>query len=311
MIFEFRKTAKGIAKNAIFMLIPIIIVVLAFPDTSLVRATTTSTPPQVAVKSDAEIKREQRAELENQLADLEKQIDANQKTIAEYQKSGKTLTTEIKKLNTEITNLNLKVKGIGLALTKLNGEIAETQKNIKKTETKIDINKEALGSAIREVDELDRTNMVMVLLAKKTLSEYFGAINDVMLLREGINTKLGEITDLRQNLIATKDELSAKKEDQENLRVAQLAQKKSQEQIQSQKARILKETKGKEAEYQKILKKTRETAAQIRSRIFELIGGGELTFEKAYNYAKLAEGASGVRAALILAILSRESLLGK
>lgn len=308
---EYNRNQKIVARTAVFVLLMIVSLVFSFPSIVMAQADTATTTPAAPVKSDAEIKQEQRAELERQLAEVEKQIDDNQKTIAQYQKSGKTLTTEIKKLNTEITTLNLKVKGIGLALNKLNGEIAETQKSINNTETKIDINKQALSSAIREIYETDHTNFVVVLFAHKTLSEYFGAINDVMLLREGIHSKLSEITDLRQNLIATKEELSAKKEDQENLRAAQLAQKKSREQTQAEKALILKETKGKEAEYQKILKKTQETAAQIRSRIFELLGGGALTFEKAYNYAKLAEGASGVRAALILAILSRESLLGK
>lgn len=308
---KYNRNRKILARNAVFLLLIVVSVVFSLPSIVVAQADTATSTPAAPVKSDAELKQEQRAELERQLAEVEKQIDANQKTIAQYQKSGKTLTTEIKKLNTEITTLTLKVKGIGLALNKLNGEIAETQKSINNTETKIDINKQALSSAIREIYETDHTNFVVVLLAHKTLSEYFGAINDVMLLREGIHSKLAEITDLRQNLIATKEELSAKKQDQENLRAAQLAQKKSREQTQVEKALILKETKGKEAEYQKILKKTQETAAQIRSRIFELLGGGALTFEKAYNYAKLAEGASGVRAALILAILSRESLLGK
>lgn len=299
-------------RNIVVLFFLFVLLSLIFSWTPITRAeTATTTAPVVIVKTDAQIKQEQRIEYESQLADLEKQIEANQKTISEYQKSGKTLTTEISKINTQIATLNLKVKGIGLALTKLNGEIAETQKSINGTETKIDINKQALASAIQEVNELDHTNLIVVLFAHNTLSEYFGAVNDVMLLREGIHSKLSEITDLRQNLIATKDELSSKKEDQENLRAAQLAQKKSSEQVQADKAKILKETKGKEAEYQKILKATQASAAQIRSRIFELLGGGELTFEKAYNYAKLAEGSTGVRSSLILAILSRESLLGK
>ncbi|MFA6365459.1 MAG: lytic murein transglycosylase [Candidatus Paceibacterota bacterium] len=276
--------------------------------TTTIESSTTSTPPQ---KSDAELKQEQRAELESQLADYENQIDALGKTIGQYQKQGSSLNGEIKLLNAQIAQINLKVKGVTLTLTKLNQEINETQRSINVSENKIDVNKEALSGAIRSVEETDRKNLVSILFAQANLSDFFGSINDIMLIQDGIRTKLDEITKQKQELLATKEELAQKKEDQENIRALQLAQKKNQEVVQSQKSTLLKVTKGKEAEYQKILKKTQESAAQIRSRIFELLGGGELTFEKAYNYARLAEGASGVRAALILAILSRESLLGK
>lgn len=254
---------------------------------------------------------EQRQELENQLAELEKQIEENEKTIEGYQKQGKTLKNEISGLNTKISKLNLQIKAINLQLSKVNQDINDTQRQINRTENKIDTHKGALSQGIRNLYEADTQSLVEVLLIHNRLSDFFGNLNNIALVQNNIQNALLEITKLKQELLAQKEELSSEKEDVENLRVIRASEKKNTENIQNEKNNLLKVTKGKETEYQKILQKTKETAAQIRSRIFEFIGGGELTFEKAYDYAHLAEGASGVRAALILAILNRESLLGK
>ncbi|MEK7086761.1 MAG: lytic murein transglycosylase [Patescibacteria group bacterium] len=253
----------------------------------------------------------QREDLEKQLADLEKEIEENQKTIETYQKQGKTLKNEISGLNAKIAKLNLQIKTINLTLSKLNQEINETQRQVNRTENKIDSHKEALSRGIRNIYETDSQSLVEVLLANNNLSDFFGNLTNISLVQNNLRAALIEIVKLRGELLQQKEELSLEKEDAENLRAIQQSQKKTTETTQSQKATLLKVTKGKETEYQKILKKTQETAAQIRSRIFELLGGGELTFQKAYDYAQLAEGATGVRAAMILAVLHRESLLGK
>jgi len=279
----------------------------------------TSTPPALpaqAGQADApapalSAKEQERRALEAQLADYEKQITDTQKTIDQYQKQGKSLKNKIGALNAKITKLNLQIKAINLTLAKLSDEIAQTQQHIGQTEGNIDAHKDAISHAIRELYESDRQGLVEVMLAKNRLSDFFGYVNDVTRVQENLRVALAEIVQLRQDLLAQKEELSTQKDDAENLRAIQQSQKTGVQSTQTQKTQLLNVTKGKESEYQKLLKKTQETAAQIRSRIFELLGGGELTFEKAYDYAKLAEGATGVRAALILAVLNRESLLGK
>jgi peptidoglycan hydrolase CwlO-like protein len=254
---------------------------------------------------------EERAELERQLAEYEKQIEDTQKTIDEYKKKGNTLQNEIYTLNARISKLNLQIKAVTVNISKLNEEITETQKQINRTENTIDTHKDALAEAIRNVREADAQNIITILLANEKLSDFFGTLNDMALVQDNLRVSLENITKLRQDLLEQKDELSMEKEDVENLKAIQQAQKNNVQYTQTQKQTLLKDTKGRESEYQKILKKTQETAAQIRTRIFELLGGGQLTFEKAYDFARIAEKATGVRASLILAILNRESLLGK
>ncbi|MEK7512733.1 MAG: lytic murein transglycosylase, partial [Patescibacteria group bacterium] len=259
-------------------------------------------------KPEADVRR---AELENQLADLEREIADHQDTISQYQKKGKTLSNEIATLNAKISKLNLQIKAVNLNLTQLNQQINDTQRQINQTENRIERHRDVISRSLRTLYETDRTSLLAILVANNRLSDFFGSVQNATLVQSSLRTSLEEIVKLRGELLNQKQELSVQKEDTENFKALQEAQKRNVQTTQTQKSGLLKTTKGKESEYQKLLAQTKASAAQIRSRIFELLGGGELTFEKAYDYARLAEGATGVRAAMILGILHRESLLGK
>lgn len=254
---------------------------------------------------------EERQMLERQLEELETQIEEYEKTIADYRKQGTTLKNEIRRLEAQISQLNLKIKAINLNLEKLDREIKITQNKINNTENKIEAHKESLAESIRKIYETDNQSLVEILAANNNLSDFFGDINNILLVQDNLRVALNEVIELRRRLLEEKEELSLQYDDAEKLKDYQLLQKQKVQNTQKEKNNLLQITKGKESEYQKLLQKTQASAAEIRKRIFRLLGGGELSFEEAYDYARLAEKATGVRAALILAILDRESLFGK
>ncbi len=282
---------------------------------SLASADSTTTPA-VAVSTDpssltADQRAKQQAALEQELADLQQQIADNEQTIAQYQTQGKTLSGDIAKLTTKIATLNLQIKAVNVALADLAAQITDTQAQINQTENRIDQHKAAIASAIQTIDLADHQNMAQILLANAHLSDFFGTIANETLVQANLRTALTEIVKLREDLLTQKENLSTQQSDAETLRAIQVSQKNGVIATQDQKQQLLVATKGKESEYTKLLAKTQATAAEIRNQIFQLLGGGQLTFEKAYEYARLAEQATGVRSAMVLAILNRESLLGK
>ena len=153
--------------------------------------------------------------------------------------------------------------------------------------------------------------MLEVLLANPQLSDFFNDLNNLLSVQDNLKTVLEKITSLKDQLVDEKEALALERSDATALKSYQDAQKTSIQKTQEDKNTLLKVTKGRESEYQKILVETKKTAAEIRKQIFKLLGGGELSFEEAYQLAKYAEKATGVRAALILAVLDRESALGK
>ncbi|MFH1346750.1 MAG: lytic murein transglycosylase [Spirochaetota bacterium] len=254
---------------------------------------------------------EERKALEFQLADLENQISQYESTINEYKKQGTTLQSEINRLNSQISKLNLQIKAVNLTLNSLDFEISDTQSQIVKTESDIDLNKKSLSQTLQTLYENDSKNLVEILMANPKLSDFMGDINNLMSIQDNVRLSIQQIVEDRQKLLGQKEILSLQKQDAVALKNYQDAQKNSIQKTQVEKDSLLKVTKGKEAEYQKVLTETKKTAAEIRQQIFQLLGGGELSFEQAYNLAKMAENATGVRAALILAVLDRESALGK
>ena len=253
----------------------------------------------------------EREALEEQLMALEAEIATHESTIVGLKREGSSLQSEIKNLNAKISKLNLQIKAINLSLTKLNQEIGIKEGEIKVTEGKIALNRDALTRALQQVYEVGQTNLIEVLLENPTLSSFVGGMNNLLEVQQSLALTIEQITGLRDELVQTKEVLALKRDDAVALKVYQDKQRASIEDTKKEKNTLLTVTKGKESQYQEIVKERRKTAAQIRSRIFELLGGGELTFEEAYKFAKFAEDAVGVRAALILAVLDRESALGQ
>ncbi len=253
----------------------------------------------------------EREQLEAQLAELENQINQYENQITGYQKQGKSLKGEIDILNNKIAKLNLRIQAINLTLADLNKKIDETKSQIAVTESNIETKKLSLGQLLRELYENERQSLIEVFLQNLRLSDFFAGIQGVILLQNNLRISVEQITDLKNQLQDKQNQFFLAKADAETSQVYQASQKAEIANTKEEKNKLLTETKGQESKYQVLLKQTKETAAQIRSRIFELLGGGELSFEEAYQYAKLAGGATGIRPALILAVLDRESALGQ
>jgi len=259
----------------------------------------------------AQISDDERRSLEQKLEQLEAEIDQHESTIQNLKNQGKSLSSEISRLNAKVNKINLQIKAVNLQLSQLDREINDKKDQIQETETKIDFNKGALGHALQEIYETTQLGLVEILFRNPKLSDFFGDINNLIDVQDSISITINRITDLKNELLDTKELLSLKRDDAAALRQYQDSQKITLNRTKEEKSDLLTATKGEEAKYKEILQETKKTAAEIRSQIFKLLGGGELSFEQAYSLAKLAEGSTGVRAALIMAVLDRESALGR
>jgi peptidoglycan hydrolase CwlO-like protein len=263
-------------------------------------ATVSSTDPTV-----------ERTALEGQLAGLETQINQYQGQIATYQTQGKTLNGQIGELNAKIASLNLQIQATNLTIQQLNDQISQTQSQITATQASIVTKKAAMGSLVQALYQDDNASLIQVFLQNPRLSDFWDETQAITLLQNNLRLTVQQITDLQSQLQNQEQQFEASKSDAASAAAYQAAQAEDVVTTKSQKTELLTATKGQESKYQALLVQTQASAAQIRNRIFQLLGGGQLSFEDAYQYAQLASNATGIDPAFILAILDRESALGQ
>lgn len=253
----------------------------------------------------------ERTALEAQLQQLEIQIDQYNGQIQSYQSQGKTLGNQIASLNAKIASLNLQIQATTLTIQQLNIQIASTQTQIGVTQADIASKKAAMGQLVEALYQSDQNSLLEIFLRNPRLSDFWNETQNIMLLQSDLRATVQQVTDLQTQLQGQEQDFEASKADAASAVAYQQAQAQDVASTKSAKTQLLVATKGQESKYQALLTQTQASAAQIRNRIFQLLGGGQLSFEDAYQYAKLASGATGIDPAFILAILDRESALGQ
>lgn len=243
---------------------------------------------------------------------FEDKISVIEKGIAETEEQKKTLQSQISILKNKIKNLDYKISQLNLNIKELTSQIGETQINIDDTSTRIDDSRQKLAVILRSIHETDQNGLVEILVSEDTLSGFFDDLIALETLHYKSQKLLENIKDLKTYLEAEKQSLDAQKGEMENLVIIQKLQKSQSESTKKDQEYYLKLT---EAEYQKKLKEKQEvakSAAEISSRIFELIGVPKApTFGEAYEIAKFISGITGIRPAFLLAVLTQESNIGK
>lgn len=223
----------------------------------------------------------------------------------------KTLQNQISTLKKKVTNLEYQIKQGNVMVKDLTLQIGDTEISIQKTSLKIDDAQSQIANILQSLYEEDQKSSIEILL-EGNISDFF----DNVVYLEGLNSKVGELLASTKNLKSylenQKQEMDNEKQDLEKVVKVQTLQKIESEKTKKEQEGYLKLT---EAQYQQQLadkQAAEKKAASIRARIFDLLGVSQApTFGEALEMAKYASKATGVRPALILAIITQESNLGK
>lgn len=253
-----------------------------------------------------------RLQLEQQLKDIENQISALEQQLSTTKGEKNTLSNKIKQLKNEQTRLRLEIKATNVKLNDLEKKLTVTALSITATKARIIRLQVDLAKLLRLMHQKDQELFLLRLLIDGGLTEAFAEAANY----EKLSTSIGAL--VQESKVAQKD-LSDKQTNYENqqddtrelLNVAQIQQNTLNGKLQEQ-TELLTATKGLETTYQNLLKDSKKQAAEIRSRIYELLGvGTQINFGQAVTIAQAVNQQTGVSPAFLLAILTQESNLGK
>ncbi len=251
-----------------------------------------------------------REQLEQELADLEAQIKALNGSITQTQAQKNSLARDISLLTQKISQSKLKIKAHDAAISKLSQNISEKNRNINTLDAKMEREKDSLAQIMRKTKYLEQYSLLDFGLQSASLSTFFSDVDSFSTLNRALNDSFADIRATKSELEEVKSELQVAKDEETQKKLAQEAEKKKVESNQKEKNTLLTQTKNQETEYKKVLAAREKEAAQIRARLFELRDTAAISFGQAYDYALAASKTTGVRPALILAILMQESSLG-
>src|SRR4030042_663909 len=251
-------------------------------------------------------------ECEALLQQYEDEIAKLEQVIGKTEQEKKTLQNQISSLKSKVKKIDLQIQQSTVLIKDVSYQIKDTEGSIEQTSSQIGDLKVQLASILQIIYEEDQTSLIEILLSGVDISEFFDNLMALETLDAKSHEFMQEIKGLKTSLEGQKQSLDAEKGDLESALKMQTLQKQESQSVQKQQEYFLQLT---EAQYQQYLKEKEATeakAAEIRARIFEVIGVPTApTFGEAYTMAKWVENTTGVRPAFLLAVLQQESAIGK
>lgn len=255
---------------------------------------------------------DEKTELERQLAEIEKQIADYQKELGAIKGEKNTLQNKIKQLQKQQAAINLQIKSTNLQIAVLGNQLRDTKSAIDVNIAKSERLKEQMARYIRVIHENDNDPVLYALVSQNSLADALDEAEKYLQMSASLRGLLEETLQIKNELDKQAQTLAEQQEEAKDLLAIKVLQQQQLTGSMNEQNNLLTETKGKEANYQLVLSNTQKKAAEIRNRLYQLLGvSAQITFGQAAQIAQWASGLTGVRAAFLLAILTQESNLGK
>jgi murein DD-endopeptidase MepM/ murein hydrolase activator NlpD len=208
-------------------------------------------------------------ERNNQIKQLQAEIDSYNNEVLNLgtqknslQNTLKSLDLTQKKVGADLNLTQTKISKTSLTIEDLNNQIVETNDHI-------DLNKEAVARALKNMETLENRTLVEIILSKDNIGDIWADIDNNRQIQEIIRDKTKELSILEKDmenrqstLLGQKKSLLSLKQDLEDKKQLVLSNKQTQ-------TNLLTQTKNKETEYKKIIDTKKTQMEAYEKELFE------------------------------------------
>lgn len=254
---------------------------------------------------------EEKARLRTEYDQLQQEILQWQQVLDDTRAKKNSLQGDVTALNAQIAKATAEIKQRNNTITQLASDINQKTQKIGTLEERIADAQASLAKLIRQKHESETQSLVIMALSSQDLSGFFSDVADIDAINKQLQNLFAELRSVKSETQKEKEALDEKKNQELDAKHDVEVKKTEVTKAQTEKKELLTVTQQQEKTYAQVLAERKQKAEAIRSALFDLRDTSGISFATALQYATLASQKTGVRAALILAILSQESDLGK
>lgn len=236
-------------------------------------ANATSTDATVASSTEPDPQEKLKIEIEKKnqiLKDLGNQISETKNQLVSTQNQKQTLQTEVKQIDSSIKQVNLGIKLSQTSVEKLGLEIEATQFDIKDSEKKINDKKQAIVTALQELQQKDSDNFLTIFLKNNSLANSVFETQGLIDFQNQLTSDIQDLKNLKNDL-SGKLKVTAEKKNSKEIESNNLKYKKIiAEETKKYRQILLEQTKNSEKVYQQSLETLQKQQYQIEDEIYKL-----------------------------------------
>lgn len=254
-------------------------------------------------------------ELINQKLEEIKKIQADisryQTDVSAKQKEGRTLKNEISIYESNIIRNQLEIRETRMNIEKAELEVEQSQSRIAQGEENIEKNRNMLRKYLQTLYNYQQDSFFEILISRDNISEFLNEVGAIESVQGKIFETVVALKRERSELIQRSAQLEEEQISYANLIEMRYAQNAELENVKARKNELLEETGGEEDKFQALLAQNRNLLPSLRAELRDLQSlGQDIKFDDAISASQYIGGITGVRPALLLAVLRVESGLG-